>query len=467
MENYSRRQFFKRTLIATALTAIPMPLLAASRQPLIIPPVLESSRGRPVILSTETTQFEFNSGKLVEVWGFNGRYLGPTVRVKQGDFVKLTWRNNLSQLVAFNIQGLQASGELIGGIGHGLKPGQAWSPILPISQPAATCYYHACTLASSAYQTYRGLVGLWIVEDEESRKAKLPNKYGVNDIPLILQDHKINSTGTQLFQQNEPHFYGERLLVNGQESPYLSVSRGWIRLRIVNASLSRAYDLRMEDDRDLFVIAKDQGFLPQSKAVKNIFVAPGERVELLVDLNEGGNVSLIAGAKRGIVDKAKLLFDSDNELSENTVLEFRPEGLLSVFNGNPNLQFTSHAMLPKQITQERSFHIDASNGMINQKRFDPRRIDINVKQGSIERWHLTSSIPTGFYIQGAKFLIESIDGQVTEESELVWKDTVWIKGNVQLIVKFDNLSSNMQPFLFGASDLMQADKGAIGLIVVQ
>ena len=56
---------------------------------------------------------------------------------------------------------------------------------------------------------------------------------------------------------------------------------------------------------------------------------------------------------------------------------------------------------------------------------------------------------------------------MSEDSELVWKDTVWVNGTVRLLVKFDNLSSNMQPFIFGSSDLMLADKGAIGLIVVQ
>ncbi|SEQ46912.1 multicopper oxidase domain-containing protein [Basfia succiniciproducens] len=467
MENYSRRRLFKKTLIATALVATPAPLLAASRQPLVIPPLLESRRGRPVILSTESTQTALVDGKLVEVWGFNGRYLGPTVRVKQGDFVKLNYRNNLTQLVALNIQGLQTSGELLGSIGHSLKPGEGWAPIVPITQSAGTCYYHSCTLASSAYQNYRGLVGMWIIDDDESRKANLPNKYGVNDIPLILQDQRINSAGTQLFQQNEPHFYGERLFVNGQEAPYLNIPRGWVRLRILNASLSRGYDLRMDDERDVLIIAQDQGFLPQSKTVKQFFVGPGERVEILVDLNEGENVSLIVGAKRGLLDKAKLLFNSNGELADNTVLELRPEGLLSVFNGKPSFQFSEAVVLPTQIKQERSFHLDATNGMINQKRFDPRRIDVNAKQGSVERWTISSSIPTGFRIQGARFVIESIDDKATDAAELVWKDTVWINGKVRILVKFDNLSSNTQPFIFGSSDLMQADKGAIGLIVVQ
>lgn len=461
-----RRDFLKTSFAISTFVMLPTPLLAATRQPLNIPPLLESRRGKPVFLGMESTQIKLDK-KLVEVWGFNGQYLGPTVKVKNGDFVKLNYRNNLPQLVAMNIQGLQVSSELIGGIARSFKSGESWSPIVPITQPAATCYYHACTLAGSAYQTYRGLIGMWIVEDDYSRKAQLPQKYGVNDIPLILQDLQLNSEGIQLFNQNEPHFLGNRLFVNGQEAPYLNVQRGWVRLRILNASVSRSYELRLDDDRDMLLIARDQGFLPQSKTLKSIFVGTGERVEILIDLNEGGNVSLIAGAKRGIIDKISLFFDSDNQLSDNTVLELRPEGLASAFHNKPDFQFANSAVLPKEITKEREFYLDATNAMINQKRFDPRHIDVNAKLGSTERWTITASEPSGFRIQGAKFVIESIDEQPTPDSELVWKDTVWIRGKVKLLVRFDNLSSNMQPFIFGSADLVQADKGAIGLIVVQ
>ncbi|HBO37504.1 MAG TPA: cell division protein FtsQ, partial [Pasteurellaceae bacterium] len=292
-------------------------------------------------------------------------------------------------------------------------------------------------------------------------------KYGINDIPLILQDLQLNNEGTQLFHQNDPIFIGKRLFVNGQESPYLNVARGWIRLRILNASISRGYELRLDNDQDILVIAKDQGFLPEAKTVKSVFVGMGERVEILIDLNEGENISLIAGKKRDFFDKVSLFFDSDGQLFDNTVLEFRPEGLVSVFSGKPTLQSSNMAVLPTNIAKTREFHLDTTNAMINQKRFDPRRVDVYAKQGTVERWIISSSSPTGFRIQGAKFIIETVNDQATPLNELVWEDTLWINGKVQILVQFENLSSNTRPFIFGSSDLMQADKGSIGLIVVQ
>ncbi|MDH2926466.1 multicopper oxidase domain-containing protein [Lonepinella koalarum] len=465
--NHSRRQLFKKTAIATAFATVPNALLAATNQPLQIPPLLETRRGKPIFLGFESTQVRLLEHNLIEVWGFNGQYLGPTVRVRQGDFVKLNYRNNLPQSVAMNIQGLQVNSDLLGGIGHSIKSGQSWAPIVPVTQNAGLCYYQSCSLASSAYQNYRGLVGMWIVEDDESRKSQLPNKYGVNDIPLILQDLTLNSAGSQLFQQNEPHFMGERLFVNGQQSPYLNVARGWVRLRLLNASLSRAYELCFDDEREFLIIAQDQGFLPEPKSVKSVIFGTGERLEILVDLNEGGNVSLITGKKRDLLDKISLFFSNDGELVDNHILELRPEGLLAAFTNKPSYQFNQVATLSTEISQERQFQLDNINAMINQKRFDPRRIDINAKQGTVERWKISVSSPVSFRIQGAKFVVESRNNTKTPDNELVWKDTLWIENHASILVKFDNLSANTHPFIFGSGDLIQADKGAMGLLVVQ
>ncbi len=140
----------------------------------------------------------------------------PTVRVKSGDFVKLTYLNNLPQKISMNIQGLQASSEMIGTVHCSLDPKSSWSPIVSINQPACTCWYHADTMLNSAFQVYRGLAGLWMIEDEQSKKATLPNKYGVNDIPLILQDQLLNKDGVQVLDKNTSQF---------SVSDYLSTGR--------------------------------------------------------------------------------------------------------------------------------------------------------------------------------------------------------------------------------------------------
>lgn len=469
MLKFSRRQLLKTTAISTALITVPTPLIAATRSKLVVPPLIEVRRGRPIILTMEETGYKLDCEHQVSVWGFNGNYLGPTIKIKSGSFAKLNYHNNLPQHVSLSIQGLQASGELFGGAARVLKKGESWAPIVPIDQPAATCWYRSATLANSAYQTYRGLVGMWLIDDEQSAKSALPRKYGVDDIPLILQDMEFNSEGRQLFKQNQPHFVGNRLLVNGLEAPYLDVPRGWVRLRLLNASLARAYDLRLDNDQDIRVIAKDLGFLPQGKVVKSFILAPGERTEILINLSEGGNVSLISGHKRGIFDKVKQVFSSDGELVENTVLELRPQGDFSAFAQKMDVKFETDAvsMLNVKVERERTFVLDVASGLINQQRFDPRRVDVLAKQGSVERWILTSSLPVGFTLQGAKFIVERNENGVPKDSELAWKDTVWVRGKTQILVRFDQSSSNNYPFIFGASNLMLADMGCLGIMIVQ
>ena len=217
------------------------------------------------------------------------------------------------------------------------------------------------------------------------------------------------------------------------------------------------------------LIAQDLGFLPQGKTVKSFVLAPGERVEILVNLTESEGVSLISGHKRDVFDRVKQFFSSEGELADNTVLELRPLGELSAFAQKMAVKFETDAglMLKAKVAQERTFELDVTNGLINQKRFDPRRIDVLAKQGSIERWILTSSRPVGFSVQGAKFIVESYNDEIAQESELAWKDAVWVNGKIQILVRFEQPSSNVYPFIFGSSNLMLADMGCIGTMVVQ
>ncbi len=73
---------------------------------------MEAKRGRPIILNMEETGYKLDGSHSVSVWGFNGNYLGPTIRIKSGSFAKLNYHNNLPQSIALSIQGL-ASGELL------------------------------------------------------------------------------------------------------------------------------------------------------------------------------------------------------------------------------------------------------------------------------------------------------------------------------------------------------------------
>lgn len=464
----TRRQFLQGSALATALATTPQAVMAADRPPLKIPPLMDIGRGKPVRLDLRPAQTQFDKGKLVDVWGVNGQYLAPTVRVKSGDFVKLTYLNNLPQKVSINIQGLQAPTEMIGSVHRSLEPKSSWSPIVSINQPACTCWYHADTMLNSAFQLYRGLAGLWLIEDEQSKKTNLPNKYGVNDIPLILQDQLLNKNGVQVLDKNSPQFLGKRLFVNGQESPYLNVPRGWVRLRLVNASLSRDYELRLDNEASLHLIATGLGMLAEPVEMKTIRLAPSERVEVLVDLSDGKTTSLISGQKRDIFYKIGHIFSNDDALTDNVILELRPEGMAAVINTKPNLPTFSLDEFNLKISQERRITIRPSDYLINQKRFDPKRIDFSVAKGSIERWYLHSTQAVGFTLQGAKFIIETLNRTPYPIQQLAWRDSVWLEADqeVTILVRFDHTAPEHLPFTFGVSNFMLRDRGTMGQFTV-
>lgn len=469
MMQLSRRQFLMRSACAGAMVATPAPVLAKTRPTLTIPPLIEVGRGRPIRLDFRPTQTQFEAGKLVEAWGVNGQYLAPTVRVKSNDFVKLTYTNSLPQPLSINIQGLLAPTEMVGSMHRVLDKGSSWSPIVSVNQPACTCWYHADTMLNSALPLYRGLAGLWIIEDEQSRKAKLPNKYGVNDIPLILQDQLINRDGVQVLDSQATKFLGNRLFVNGKENPTLTLPRGWVRLRLLNASLSRRYELRLDNDKPLHLIATGMGMLAAPVELMSLSLAPMERAEILVDLNEGETVSLISGEKRGVLDQIGLLFQDNGELADNVVLEMRPEGLPSALNVTPELPEFDLNDFNLTIAQERKFVLNPVDRLINRQRFDPKRIDVEAKLGSVERWYISTNQAVGFSLQGAKFIVETRNRQKEPHKLLAWQDTVWIERDqeVTILVRFSHQADENLPFSFGVSDFVLRDRGALGQFIVK
>ena len=184
-----------------------------------------------------------------------------------------------------------------------MSPNADWAPVLPIRQSAATLWYQANTPNRMAKQVYNGLAGMWLVEDEVSKNLPIPNHYGVDDFPVIIQDKRLDNFGTPEYSEPGSGFVGDTLLVNGVQSPYVEVSRGWVRLRLLNASNSRRYQLQMSDGRLLHVISGDQDSC--RRRFRSSYRGPGERREILVDMTNGDEVSITCGEAASIVDRIR------------------------------------------------------------------------------------------------------------------------------------------------------------------
>ena len=81
MLRLSRRQLLKTTAISTALAATPQSVLAASREKLTIPPLMEAKRGRPIILNMEETGYKLDGSHSVSAVSYTHLTLPTTVPV--------------------------------------------------------------------------------------------------------------------------------------------------------------------------------------------------------------------------------------------------------------------------------------------------------------------------------------------------------------------------------------------------
>lgn len=464
----SRRQFIQATSAGLCAGALPVTARAAgAQQSLPVPPLLESRRGQPLFLTLQRAHWSFTgTTNKASVWGFNGRYLGPTIRVWSGDDVKMIYSNRLQENVAITISGLQVPGPLMGGAPRMMAPGTDWAPVLPIRQAAATLWYRSTTPNHSAAQVYNGLCGMWLVEDQTSKSMPVPNHYGVDDFPIIIQDKRLNNFGAPEYSEpGSGGFLGDTLLVNGAQSPYVEVSRGWVRLRLLNASNARRYLLQMSDGRPLHVIASDQGFLPAPVSVKQLSLAPGERREVLVDLTNGNEVSITCGEAATIMDRIRGFFEPSTILISTLVLTLRPTGLLPLVTDSLPTRLLPNEIINGSAARTREIRLNDDPG-INGQLWDINRMDVTTTQGTWERWTVSADTPQALHIDGVQFLVNRVNGAAPFPEDRGWKDTVWVDGQVELLVYFGQPSWPRFPFLYASQTLEMADRGSIGQILV-
>ena len=136
-----------------------------------------------------------------------------------------------------------------------------------------------------------GLAGLVLIEDEEIRKLMLPKQWGIDDVPVIIQDKQFSADGQVDYQLDimtaAVGWFGDTLLTNGAIYPQHAAPRGWLRLRLLNGCNARSLNIAASDNRPLYVIASDGGLLAEPVKVTELPMLMGERFEVLVDVRDG------------------------------------------------------------------------------------------------------------------------------------------------------------------------------------
>lgn len=172
-----------------------------------------------------------------------------------------------------------------------IHPGATRTVNFTVDQPAATCWFHPHTHGKTDSQVMMGLAGLVLLEDEESAKLPLPKTWGQDDIPVILQDKRLGKDAQIEYRLDVMSaavgWFGDRMFTNGAQYPQHLAPRGWLRLRFLNGCNARSLNLAASDNRPLYVIASDGGFLAEPVKLTELPMLMGERFEVLVDASDG------------------------------------------------------------------------------------------------------------------------------------------------------------------------------------
>lgn len=186
-------------------------------------------------------------------------------------------------------------------------------------QEAATLWYHDHTLGITRLNVYMGLAGFYLIRDPHNPlhgcESELPK--GNHDIPIVIQDRSFNDDGSlaypsvgvnpQVHPYWRPSFIGNTIMVNGRVWPNLDVEPRQYRLRILNGSNTRFYNLAFSNQMPFIQIAMDGGYLPEPVQLASLLISPGERAEILVNFSK-----LTPGTRVTMTNSANAPFPNGN-----------------------------------------------------------------------------------------------------------------------------------------------------------
>lgn len=434
---------------------------------LAIPPLAQSrvkDDVRVFDLTMQRGEVDLGQDQVTRTWGINGPHLAPTIRATRGEQVEVRVTNDLNETSTLHWHGMHLPAEMDGGPHQMIPVGETWTPSWVVDQPAASLWYHPHPHGATARHVYRGLAGMFIIDDDAEGALALPRDYGVDDIPLIVQDRKFNGDGSldessSVWQSDG--VVGDTILVNGTLGPYFEVTTQTVRLRILNGSNTRPYNFAFEDQRAFSVIGTDGGLLEAPAKMNEVQLSPGERAEVVVVFAFGERVRLQSGPS-----------DTRNRLAGGTdsldIVEFRASDQLGGTSRVPDQLVAIPRTEESSAARTRDFEL--SGFAINGQVMDMARIDDVVRLDDTEIWNVTSldDMTHNFHVHDVQFQLLDIDGREPPPRLRGWKDTIWLPQGqrFRLIMTFTDYASDEWPYMYHCHILRHEDQGLMGQFLV-
>jgi FtsP/CotA-like multicopper oxidase with cupredoxin domain len=443
-------------------------------------PIPHLLTGKAFELSLQTGNMNFMAGKTTPTYGINGNFLGPAIKIRNGEQVAINVTNNLPEQTAIHWHGMHVPAEMDGGPHQAIQPGAKWAATFTVNQPAGTNWFHPHTLDQTGRQVYMGLAGLLIVEDEHTDALDLPKTWGQDDVPLIIQDRRFLADGRFAYlsgiMDTVQGMHGDVFLVNGAVDPNLSLPAKEVRFRILNGSNARIYRMAFSDQRSFRQIATDNALLEAPVSLNALTLSPGERAEIIVDCSAdiGNSFALL-----DLYSGARLMtFDVDRAPVRISTLP----GKLATLNWlDPSAAVRTRSfILSMGMARGMGMRMGGSMtaGMqfqINGVAMDMARIDQVVQLNDIEIWEIRNvgmgGMVHSFHVHGTHFTILERNGSAANvpAHEKGYKDTVMLAAGevVKIILRMTDYKAGANaPYMYHCHILEHEDRGMMGQFTV-
>ncbi len=461
----------------------------SAQNPIAIPDTLSGTNFNLTIYDTSKV---FYSGYTTNTFGINGAYLGPTLIFKKGDSISLQVNNMLMDTTTIHWHGLHVAAKNDGGPRTVIPPGATWNPQFKVRDMASTFWYHPHLHMMTNMHATMGAAGMIIVRDSIEATLNLPRTYGTDDFPLVIQSKAFDAS-KQIMVDNA---YDSVMMVNGTLNPYLQVPAQVVRLRLLNASSERVYNLGLTGNLAFHQIGSDGGLLQAPVQMTRLLLAPGERTEILVDLSalQGQNINLLSYASElangyyGAANPAAMGNGTITGYSANVlnganfnIMQLQvaaptvnpvttiPSALVGVTPWNITQSNTTRTLTFSPVTMGPNQMLNGPF-WINNQSFDMNIVNYSIPKDNIEIWQLTNNtaIAHPFHIHDVQFYITDMNGAIPPANMQGRKDVVLVPSQqtITFIAKFETFCDTV-PYMYHCHMLPHEDDGMMGQFEVQ
>lgn len=441
---------------------------------------------------TASAQVVELAGRQAHLYAFNGRVPGPVMETQAGDEVRVRLRNALAEPTNLHFHGLHVPPDGTGdNVFVKIPAGETFDYAfrIPTRHPAGLFWVHPHLHGLVANQVSSGLAAPLIIRGEVDR---IPEVAAAREHLLILQDFELASDGRLADPGMSAMMMGREgsfITVSGQRTPQYSIEQGGLlRLRLLNASVSRFYRLQI-NDHPLHVIGTDGGALPATATVDDLLMAPGERRDVLIHgARDGGSYRLLNlpydRGSMGMVDGAGMMGGRGGTMGgmgggSSDSASAGMELARVVYQGPA----TRRATVPDRLVDvpalpapsiQRTFELGSGMGMrlgamgmrfaINGREFDHDRIDTRVRLNSVEEWEYVNDTTMDHPMHIHVNAVQRIDDAGVPER--AWRDIVVVKARsrARLRIRFEEFAGKTVQH---CHILDHEDRGMMGTILME